>query len=456
MSLEPEPTPGAFERFNDWRKNSLALKLFTVGILILLMLIPLGMIQSLISERNFRKYEAEEEVGSTWGGRQTLSGPMLTVPYITQSYTKPQLDEYGNQIRTTGPEIRYAHFLPEMLKIESEVEPMVRKRGIYDILVYNSSVHLEGQFSTPDFSGWPEVKDILWESAFVSIGVTDMRAIRDQIEMKWGDQVLNMAPGVEGAEVMSSGVSARVAALNVIDGQWAFSTDIRLGGHSTLQFVPVGQVTEASMKSDWNSPKFNGAFLPDPKPTVSKEGFSAQWKVLHLNRNYPQRFLGQGADFDSSSFGAELMIMVDQYQQNERSAKYGVLLITLVFLMFFFTQALNKVKIHFVQYLMTGFALSLFYLLLLSFSEHIGFNKAYGLGALATISLVTLYFKAVTSNWKLSGILLFLLLFIFSFIFVIIQLEDFALLTGSVGLFLILALVMYLSRKVDWYTLGRK
>jgi inner membrane protein len=457
MSTQPElREPGFFERFNDWRKNSLALKLATVGILILLMMIPLSMIESLIWERSSRKNEAEMEVSSTWGGRQEICGPVLTIPYLSRTVSEVRYDLNGNVIPQSKPEIRYAHFLPKTLSIESSADPQIRKRGIYEILVYNAEMHIEGSFGEPDFSGWPEVGEILWGSAFVSIGVTDMRAIRDQITLAWNDSSLTMEPGVQGSEVLYSGVSARTPLGINDEGGYTFSTDLRVGGNSSLMFVPLGEETTASMKSSWASPKFTGAFLPDPKPAVSKDGFSATWKVLHLNRNYPQRFLGSAEGLSESSFGTELLIMVDQYQRNERSAKYGVMLITLVFLLFFFTQALNRVKIHFVQYLLVGFALSLFYLLLLSFSEHIGFNMAYVLGALAVMALVTLYFKAITESWKLSGMLLFLLTFIFSFIFVIIQMEDFALLVGSIGLFTVLAVVMYLSRKVDWYAVGRR
>jgi inner membrane protein len=449
-------TPGFFERFNDWRKNSLALKLATVGILILLMQIPLGMIESLIWERSNRKSEAEAEVASTWGGRQEVCGPVLTIPYIAHAISEVKYDQNGNALKPAGPEIRYAHFLPATLNAQSQVEPMIRKRGIYEILVYNSDIQLDGSFGTPDFSGWPEVKEVLWESAFVSIGISDMRAIRDQIGLQWNGEAIPAEPGVHGSEVLASGVSARVPVSGAAGASFPFSAAIRVGGNSSLMFVPLGQETAASMSSSWPSPKFTGAFLPDPRPEVSREGFSAAWKVLHLNRNYPQRFLGYAEGLSESAFGAELLIMVDQYQRNERSAKYGIMLITLVFLMFFFSQALNRMKIHFVQYLLVGFALSLFYLLLLSFSEHIGFNWSYALGAFATAALVTLYFKAITASWKLSAMLLFLLCFIFSFIFVIIQMEDFALLVGSTGLFVVLAVVMYLSRKVDWYTLGRK
>jgi len=448
--------PGFFDRFNDWRKNSLALKLATVGILILLMMIPLGMIESLIWERSSRKNEAESEVASTWGGRQEICGPVLTIPYIARHVSEVHYDQNGNPITQAKPEIRYAHFLPKTLSITSVVDPMIRNRGIYEVLVYNADIHLEGSFVKPDFTGWPEVEEVLWSSAFVSIGVTDMRAIRDQITLAWNDTSLAMEPGVQGSDVLYSGVSTRTPAGINDTVDYRFSADLRVGGNSSLMFIPLGEETSASVLSTWASPKFTGAFLPDPRPEVGKDGFSASWKVLHLNRNYPQRFLGSAEGFLESAFGVELLIMVDQYQRNERSAKYGMMLITLVFLLFFFTQALNGVRIHFVQYLLVGFSLSMFYLLLLSFSEHIGFNKSYALGALSTAVLVTLYFKAITRSWKLSSMLLFLLFFIFTFIFVIIQMEDFALLVGSVGLFVVLATVMYLSRKVDWYALGRR
>lgn len=446
----------AFERFSEWRRNSLALKLATVGILILLMLIPLGMIESLIRERSWRKEEAVQEVASTWGGRQEICGPVLTVPYVVYITQTNYPANSGVPVTSRTKEIRYAHFLPELLDIQSEVDPMTRKRGIYEVLVYTADVELSGRFSNPDFSGWLGAEEILWDKAYLALGISDLRSIRDEIIIEWDGDPVKASSGVSNVAVIQSGVTAPVSVNHDPGAVLEFKTHIRLGGNSSLRFVPVGETTTASMKSIWDSPKFEGSFLPDPKPEVTKDGFYATWKVLHLNRNYPQRFTGYVDGIYESAFGAELLIMVDHYQLNERSAKYGVMLITLVFLMFFFTQALNRIRIHFVQYLLVGFALSLFYLLLLSFSEHIGFVWAYLIGSAATILLVTTYFLAVTSSNRLSMMLLFLLSFIFAFIFVIIRMEDFALLVGSIGLFAALSVVMYLSRKVNWYTLGKK
>lgn len=447
---KPAETGSGFERFSEWRRTSLTLKLITIALLLLVLLIPLGMVQSIIYERQTRRDEAVQEVGQTWGGEQTVCGPVLTVPVKARiETTVPQtgLTQYSTITE-------YVHFFPEELKIDAQIDPQVRERGIYDILVYTGKIKMIGSFDILNFSEFSSIDSILWDKAFVSIGIPDLKAIRNTPKLVWNNQSLNVNPGAKENGVFVYGVSSDTPLEPNSTAKNVFTIDLELGGNSSLFFVPIGKVTDVHASSTWSSPKFIGSFLPNNKPQVDQSGFQADWKVLHLNRSYPQQFIGSMEGVNESAFGVQLMIRIDEYQRNERSAKYGILLIGLTFLTFFFIQVLNKVKIHFIQYLLVGFALSLFYLLLLSFSEQIGFNKAYLVAALATSGMVGLYFKSVTQSWKLTAIMLFLLSFVYIFTYVIIQLEDWSLLVGSIGLFIILALVMYLSRKVDWYALG--
>jgi inner membrane protein len=220
-----------------------------------------------------------------------------------------------------------------------------------------------------------------------------------------------------------------------------------------LYFTPVGKVTDVRLSSAWPNPSFNGAFLPDRR-RVGDTGFTANWNVLHLNRNYPQLWTSNKYDISGSAFGIDLLLPVDSYQKTYRSIHYAILFIGFTFLVFFFIEVLNKIFIHPMQYLLVGVALIVFYTLLLAISEHLHFNLAFILSALATLFLIGGYVRAILRSARLTMLISGILTILYAFIFVIIQLQDYALLIGSIGIFIILALVMYFSRKIDWYHLN--
>jgi inner membrane protein len=228
---------------------------------------------------------------------------------------------------------------------------------------------------------------------------------------------------------------------------------IKFNGSSHLRFVPLGRATDVTLKSTWVTPSFDGAFLPDLR-NISNDGFDAHWNVINLNRPYPQQFLGTMSGISDSAFGLTLMLPVDQYQKSLRAAKYAVLFITLTFVVFFFMQIINKVKIHPVQYVLVGLALCMFYTLLISLSEQIHFGWAYLIAASAIVLLISIYAQGTFKSIKLTLFLSSILVVLYGFIFSIIQLQDFALLVGSIGLFLALATVMIITRKIDWYNPG--
>lgn len=446
-------TPSFFEKANNWIRQSVTIRIITIGILILIMLIPVSMIESLIRERQYRQEEAIREVSSKWGEIQTLTGPVLTVPYKT--WNKVYDNEKSGTYKLVESKA-YAHFLPSKLHINGDVSPEERYRGIYRVIVYNSQLKLNGEFPVPDFSEWKtESKDILWDEAFLSLGLSDLRSIQDNIALNWNGESLNFNPGIETADVIGSGISVRLKQLNPDSSGPAlpFSIDMNFNGSSELNFVPMGKETDVVLASQWKSPKFDGAYLPDYR-NVTDTGFTANWKVLHLNRPYPQSFRGSVAGIAESAFGVRLFVPVDEYQKSMRSAKYAVMFISLTFLVFFFIQILNRVRIHPIQYIMVGLALCVFYTLLIALSEHIPFSFSYLIASVAIISMITLYAKSMFKNALLTRLILLILIILYLFIYSIIQMEDYALLMGSIGLFITLAVVMYLSRKIDWYSLG--
>ncbi len=402
------------------------------------------MVQDLIRERELRMDDAINEVSSKWGGPQTLAGPVLSIPY--NRYTK---DEKDHIIRT----IEYAHFLPEEINIESKINPEMRYRGIYEVVVYNSANEVKGHFKNPDFTELSIAdNDIIWKDAFLSLGISDMRGIKENILIKWNGISYSMNPGIETKDVLESGVSMRIP-VNSSDsiGQgFSFSFGLKLNGSRQLNFVPVGKENIVKASSSWGTPSFDGNFLPDER-NITTTGFDAKWKVLHLNRNYPQQWKGNSQRIADSEFGVTLLLPVDEYQKTTRSAKYAVMFIALTFLIFFFVEILNKKRIHPVQYLLVGLALCIFYTLLLSLSEHLGFGWSYIIASISVILLITFYISAILKEKRLTLITGLLLSLLYGFIYTIIQLEDYALLMGSIGLFLVLSIIMFLSRKIKWY-----
>jgi inner membrane protein len=439
------------ERINNWIKNSIAVRLFTIGFLILLLLIPVSMVENLIRERDMIHSEAIKEVSSKWGEQQTLTGLVLTVPYKT--FEKVYVKESAEKFKLVES-IKYAHFLPDSLNISGVVSPELRYRGIYEVIVYNSRINLTGQFAFPKFEDWNiDKEDILWKDAFISLGLSDLRGIQENITVDWNDKQYLFNPGIETNDIIQNGISTRLY-LNEKDTSsiYSFSLKLDFNGSSNLYFVPLGRITKVSLKSNWKNPSFEGAFLPD-KREITKNGFTALWKVLHLNRPYPQRFRGSVEGVSESSFGVNLIVPVDEYQKSMRSAKYAVIFIVLTFLIFFFVHILNGVRIHPIQYIIVGLALCIFYTLLIALSEHIPFGYSYLISSISIIGLITLYAHNIFDNKKLTLLICMILVILYIFIYSIIQMEDYALLMGSIGLFIVLGIVMYLTRKIDWYSI---
>ncbi|PIQ50385.1 MAG: cell envelope integrity protein CreD [Cytophagales bacterium CG12_big_fil_rev_8_21_14_0_65_40_12] len=434
-----------FEKVNTTIKNSVTIKLLSIGTLIAILLIPNSMIKSLITERQMSQFEAIEEVSEKWGSPLEIAGPILTIPF-----NRMNADKDGSY--TTK---HFAHFLPTALNINGNLNPEIRKRGIYEVIVYNTQLKLEGNFDEIDFDDFHiNESQILWEEAFVSIGIPDMSGIQSAIPLKFNNDTYKTEPGIPVSDLVSSGVNAKVN-LTKPEKAIPFSVSLNINGTKSLSFLPLGKNTNVQINSNWPHPSFDGQFLPDDYE-INKEGFTAKWSVFDLNRNYPQHWEGQNHKIKTSNFGVNLYQPVDNYQRNTRSAKYAVLILFLTFITFFFVEILNKKRIHPVQYILVGLALTVFYTLLLSLSEQVGFNLAYLIASAIIVGMISMYAKSILASSKLAFILFAFFSLIYSFIFVILQLEDFALLVGSFGLVLVLGICMYLSRKVDWYGLKPK
>ncbi len=434
------------EKVNNWIKNSVSLKLIIITILMLMLLIPTSMIKSIVIEREGLKELAILEVSSKWAESQQIDGPILTIP-LAYEYQK------GDEKLSA---VKYYHLLPENLDITGIIEPEKLRRGIYEIVVYKSNLSISGSFDLTRNIDLSDVTEVQFGKSFLTIGISDLRGIEDQITMKWGNKNLKVEPGSKISEILYSGITINIPDLeNYMDSKVEFEFKLNLQGSQNMSFTPLGNTTNVQITSNWPSPSFNGNFLPDQRE-VNDDGFSANWKILQLNRNFPQSWIGgnQASNINKSAFGVNLILPLDDYQKSMRSSKYAIMTITLTFLIFFLVEIINKRKIHPFQYALVGLALCLFYILLLSISEHSTFNFAYIVSAAGVVSMIALYSISIFKMKKLTLLLVSTLSGIYGFLFVTLQLADYALLMGSLGLTLILAATMYLTRKINWYNLN--
>lgn len=469
--MEPEPTHplSIFERFNRWIEESVMIKLFSIGFLVLLLLLPASWIQDLMQEREARAEGVMNEISSKWSGSQTLAGPILVIPYKIQEKVDKGKDGIEIHERTE----KY-FFLPEKLSVTANLTPDVLHRGIFDAVVYTSALGINADFKKPDFAKLNiAAENVYWKDAYMIFPITDLRGISDKLVFNVGGSEKATEPsnslGVSVSHVSrvstdvyayrddnadtqlsTSGVIATLGWQSADDFNGKTSVDLKLKGSQRLNFVPTGKTTDVKLSGTWNNPSFDGEFLPATRE-VSDSAFSATWNVLHYNRPFSQQWNNPDVSLSGSDFGVKLILPVDQYQKSIRTSKYGQLIIILTFMALFLVEITRKVRIHPFQYILTGIALIIYYTVLLSFSEQIGYNAAYAIASIATVTLISFYSRSFLKDRRLVTLFASLLVVFYTFIFVIILQQDFSLLIGSVGLFLIVGALMYFSRKVSWY-----
>ncbi len=430
-------------------------KVLFVAFLIVMLLLPISRIRALVSEREARQGEVKREVTKTWGGTQMLAGPVLIVPF--REHWKS--GEGEDQTRTC-----WASFLPEELVIVGAAEPERRSRGIFDVVLYRTRLVISGRFARPSFTPWKIAEsDVVWDDARLAIGIPDLRGVESDPKVTWDEKPLGYEPGVGVADAFHSGMQSAIVGLGAPEStSHVFSIEIGLAGSDELRFVPTGKQTEVRLASSWPDPSFVGAYLPTSRE-VDAKGFRASWRVSYFARSFPQQWRrgeeavhGLDTAFASASFGVRMIDPIDFYRLSDRAVKYAALFVVLTFLTFSLFELLAGLRIHPVQYLLVGLAICLFYLMLLSMSEQIGFGAAYATGTAATVGLIGAYTRkllgargrALTVSGSLAAL--------YGYLYVLLQIEDYALLLGTAGLFAILATVMYVTRNLDWYALGRQ
>jgi len=470
METYPQPTPlNVVERINRWIEESITVKLTSIGFLVLILLIPSSWIQDLMAERQGRSDEVMREVSDKWSGSQTLSGPILVIPYTSQKKIKLSTGVIVLQDYTE----KY-YFLPETLDINGKVIPEILHRGLFDAAVYQSTLSIKANFNQPDFASLRIADElVLWRDAYMIFSISDLRGINDSLGFSVGDKSKTTEPSsnlfgdgmndssTEPMDYLSTvqpdrsnptanGIIARLGWQSSEDFKGNASINLNLKGSQRLNFVPTGKTTMVSLSSPWSSPSFEGDFLPETRE-VSEKGFTASWKILHYNRPFSQQWTRSDKQLSGSEFGVNLLVPVDQYQKSIRTSKYGILIIILTFVALFLVEITRKIRIHPFQYILIGVALIIYYTLLLSFSEQVGYNSAYWIASLSTVGLISFYSKSFLKSNGLVILFTSLLVIFYSFIFIIILQQDFSLLLGSIGLFVIVGALMYFSRKVQWY-----
>jgi inner membrane protein len=421
--------------------NRTLIKAIITAVLILAMLIPVAYITNLVQEREQRHREVVKEVSDKWAAVQTVTTPYLCIPYL-----KAVGNETGKQVL-----VRKNLFLPATsINVKADMQPEIRKRSIYNVLLYKSNINVAGNFAVKPTNDIP-VADLILNEARLCIGISDLKGMEENTIVKLNDASLEMEPMLPAGAIDKSGLSVPVSLVaETLAQPLSFSINIKIKGSEQLHFLPASDNSQFDISSSWPNPSFDGSSLPKER-TVTKDGFTAKWSFNKANMPLLGQLANTDVNRESLAFGVSMVQPADQYAKTNRSVKYAVLFIGLTFAMFFIIELMQKKQVHPVQYILVGVALAIFYTLLLSIGEFTGFNIAYAIAAAATVLLIGSYTKSMFSSIKTSVLLSAFLGALYGFIYVLIQLEDTALLAGSIGLFVLLAIAMHFSKKINWY-----
>lgn len=430
-------------------QRQLAFKIFLILFLIILLLIPINMITHLVYERMSLRNDVVSNIAKSSALNQQLTGPILIIPYTKTVYNFSDKKYYEKQDRL--------YFFPKNSNLIGTLSVEKRHRGIYEARVYNLDAQLTGDFYIPKLFGIKDnIDSYQFGTPFLAIGISDTRGIGNQSKLIFNQLPLEIKPGTENSK-LGEGISAE---LNLDDLKKAenFPYDISFSllGTSRLDITPIAQEANIKISSDWPHPSFIGDFLPITR-SINKSGFSAQWQTNLFATNIINKFERCNSTYDcnevfsKNNMGISLIEPVDNYSQTNRAIKYGILFIGLTFFGFFLFEMTKKLAIHPIQYGFVGVSLALFFLLLLSLSEYIGFALAYLCSAIACISLISFYTTSILSSKKQGALFTALLSLLYIMLYILLNAEDYSLVMGSILVFIILGSAMVITRNLDWY-----
>ncbi len=421
--------------------NKLLIKgLITAG-LILAMLIPTIFIKNLVQEREQRQKEVVKEVSSKWANSQTLSGPYLAIPYNDGSRVEGNV-LIKNRIYLTIP--------AEKMEVIATINPEERKRSIYKVALYRADVNFSGNFRP----SWPtdmKLENLELDKAQLCFNLDDYKGIEEQTEILFNNKQYQLNPGLPSTDIGLNGLSVPVSmTMESLNSGISFRFNLKIKGSEQLHFLPLAYSSKFTVSSTWPDPSFDGNTLPNSR-NVKDSGFKAEWSFNRANLPFANVIRPGKINTENLSFGVSMVQPAGQYDKTMRSVKYALLVIGLSFGLFFIIESTQKKPFHPMQYILVGIAMIIFYTLLLSISEYLLFDLSYLIASVAIVGLISLYAHAHFHSIKITLVFTFLLSLLYGFIFILIRLEDTALLVGSIGLFFILALIMYASRKINWY-----
>lgn len=437
-------------------KKPLLFKLLTIGLLMLLLLIPLAMIGNSIDERKQYSESVVQDIAKSSSYSQTITGPVLVIPYIKTeriAYLNEKKERVFEEKEIKGK----LHFLPELLRVDTAMNTELRKRGIYRAHLYHAKNTIDGKFVVPEHFGLGDtISSYQFQPAYIAMGISDIRGIENSLNLQWNQITLSAEPGSQ-LSALGNGVHVKLGTITA--GQnYSFSLALQLQGTGKFNLVPLGKETHLALSSDWPHPSFIGEYLPVER-SITEKGFSARWQTSFFSTNMAELFDHCANKFECTSFaqnqlGVGLIDPVNQYVKSDRAIKYALLFIALTFAGFFLFEILKRLQVHPIQYALVGLSLAFFYLLLISLSEHIGFALAYAISAAACVSLIGFYVSYVLQSIARALGFTSALALLYGLLYGLLSAEDYALLMGSILLFFMLGAFMTLTRKVDWYNLN--
>jgi len=462
-------------------------KFFLVALLILILSIPLALVWFLLDERESTYRGVQAEIAQRFGGSQQIIGPMLIVPYSVK------IERVEGDKTVERSVERYAVFLPDEFNAEGNAKSEIRRRSIYEVTLYTADLKLSGRFPAPDIRRVDaDADNVRWADAFISLGLTDVSGLKEvktlslngQANARFepstglsengatpslapslaprfrGKRAVAFEPGIGLANARGAGFNARLfpvgASVNQPPGAFSFETELVFNGSNTLTIAPVGRETTISLSSDWPHPSFSGAFLPETRE-IGDEGFTASWRIPHLARSVPQAWRVEASQTQDvhtplrpTLSGVDFYVPIDYYALVNRALKYGLMFLGVAFLAVLVLELKSDRRVHAVQYVFVGLTMILFYVLLLSLSEHLGFMIAYLAASFATGGMLSLYVGRSLHSAARGFIMLLVFLILYGVLYLILRLEDYALLAGAIAGFVMLTITMFATLKVNW------
>ena len=438
-------------------QKTLLIRVVVIGLLMMLLMIPLQMIFSIVAERQGLQSHVEHNIATSLAGPQRLAAPLLVVPYVEREIVT-ETSNNGRVSHKTIEHHRQSVFIPEKLTIDIAADVESRYKGIYKALVYQSKGRLTAQFNIPTNLGLEKDPAMLTiGKAWLAIGLTDPRGLRATPAMQWDGQSIPASTGT-GADALGNGFSAAIGIPEVRHAsQHTFALDFEIAGTRSLAIVPIGETTIVQLKSPWPHPNFGGRFLPRTKH-IDDAGFSARWEVSQLATRNGDLIRKNGISEREAleSLDVSFIEPVNTYLLAERAVKYGMLFVALTFATFFLFETLKNLRIHPLQYGLVGLALAVFFLLLVSLSEHVSFALAYAIASFSCVLLIGYYVSHVLGGWRRGVAFSAKLVLLYVVLYGLLLSEDNALMLGAILLFIVLGIVMILTRKLDWYSIGSK